>query len=319
MLTESIVRTPISETTQMRDAVINRLFDLAKKDKDIIFYTADMGAQALDRWRSDLPEQYKDVGIAEQGMASIAAGMAKEGKKVFIYAIGPFITTRIHEFHKLNAGVQNIPYNTIGMGTGYSYGDSGPTHYQREDIAIMRTIPNMEILSPSNGNMAADMAEHACYSDTPTYLRLERSVLPMSHKGSDSLKRGFNEIIKGDYICLVATGDMVHRALEVQKALEEERGEKVGVIDLYRLKPLNEDLIKHLKEYGRVVTLEEQYLAGGLGSLIGETILDNNSPIRLTRIGIPEEQQYLYGRENTHREFGLDLQSLVERVKNLRR
>ena len=162
----------VTANTQMRDAVIDRLFELAKKDKDIIFFTADMGAKALDPWRTLLPNQYRDVGIAEQGMASIAAGMAKEGKRVFIYAIAPFVVNRIQEHHKINAGIQNIPYNTIGIGTGFSYSDSGPTHYNTDDISLMRAVPNIEIFSPSDSVMAARFADYVCYSETPTYLRL---------------------------------------------------------------------------------------------------------------------------------------------------
>ena len=309
-------RTRIEKDTQMRDSVFNRLYDLSENDKDIMIFTADQGASSLDRWRTDRKDQYRDVGIAEQALVSIGAGMAKEGKKVFIYAIAPFITTRIYEFHKLNAGVQKIPYNIIGIGAGFSYGDSGPTHYQTEDITIMRAIPNMEIFSPSDSVMAATMAEKICYSDKPSYLRLDRSILPILTSEDDKLERGFREINKGEEVCLVTTGYMVHKAREISDDLSITHGKNVGVVDLYRLKPLNkEELMESLeKNYKKVVTLEEHLLAGGLGSMISEVITDRNSRLKLSRVGIDDRYVYYYGRENIQKELGLSSEDIIKSI-----
>ncbi len=309
-----MVNQAIDNGTQMRDAVIDRLYALSGQDRDIMFFTADMGAQSLDKWRKDREDQYRDVGIAEQAMISIASGMAREGKRVFIYAIAPFVTTRIHEFHKLNAGVQKLPYNTIGVGTGFSYSDSGPTHYNTEDIAIMRVIPNMEILSPSDSVMAASLAEYACYSHNPTYLRLERSVLPILSRDSESFNRGFRVMAEGEDACIISTGGMVHRALEAQEKLLED-GKVLGVIDLYRIKPLNlGELQSALKGYKRIITLEEHLLAGGLGSLIGEMVIDNRLALRVQRIGINDRLVYYYGRDNIQKQLGLDLDSIIDKI-----
>jgi len=278
-----------------------------------------MGATALDAWREREKElddgRFQEFGIAEQGMISAAAGMAKAGKRPFIYAIANFVTKRIHEFHVVNSGIQKLPYVTLGVGTGYSYDDSGPTHYMLEDISIMRTIPNLEILSPSNSFMAAALTKEVARNDNPVYMRLERSVLPLDNVDKD-LERGFSELEKGDELCLISTGNMVHRTMEVQKALEEE-GIHAGVIDLWRLKPLNEEgLVETLNGYEKAVTIEEHYLAGGLGGIIAETVLDNRIPLGLRRIGVPQEDPYFYGRENIHREFGLDKEALVKKVKD---
>lgn len=310
--------TKVDETTQMRDAVIGRLYELSETDKDIIFIAADMGAEALDLWREGRVKQYMDVGIAEQAAILLASGMAKEGKKPFIYAIAPFITSRIHEFHKLNAGIQNLPYNTIGVGTGFCYPDSGPTHHNLEDISIMRTVPNMEILSPSDSVMASEMAEYAANSSTPTYLRLERSVLPIISSTEETFERGFRSLVKKDNgICIVSTGNMVHNALEASKRLED-KGIDADVIDLYRLKPINrEDLANELKGYNQIVSLEEHFLAGGLGSILAEIKVDMDLPWRLKRIGIDDKHVYLYGRENIQKELGIDVDSTIECVKKL--
>jgi transketolase len=310
-------RTKIEKDTQMRDSVFNRLYDLSENDRDIMVFTADQGASSLDRWRTDRKNQYRDVGIAEQALVSIGAGMAKEGKNVFIYAIAPFITTRIHEFHKLNAGVQKIPYNIIGIGAGFSYGDSGPTHYQTEDISIMRVIPNMEIYSPSDSVMAATFAEKVCYSDKPSYLRLDRSILPILANEDDKLEEGFRETDKGDEVCLLTTGYMVHKAREIREKVKNRHGKEIGVVDLYKLKPLDSDgLMNALRDYDRVVTLEEHLLAGGLGSMISEMFTDKKTNLKLDRVGIDDRYCYFYGRENIQRELGIGTEDVIRKIFN---
>ena len=298
---------------QMRDAVVARLMEIARHDRRIIFMTADMGAPALDAWRDELPDQYIDVGIAEQGMASIAAGMAREGKVVFMFAIAPFVVTRIHEFHKINAGIQNIPYHTIGVGAGYGYGDSGPTHHSTEDIALMRVVPNMRIFSPSDSAMAAAMIDQIVSSTSPTYLRLERGDLPPLPVEPDALTRGFRVLAEGSTTCLVATGMMVHTAMKVRDLVP---ASGIGVVDVYALKPIPADgLCDALSRYRRVVSIEEHLLAGGLGSILSEIWTDRRCKNDLTRIGIGDRLMYLYGRETIHEANGIDAKSIAARIQ----
>jgi len=149
----------IEEKITMRDAFFNRVYELAKGDKNIMIVSADMGAPSIDKFRDNLKEQYVDTGIAEQNAVLVASGLALSGKKPFVYAIMPFVTTRVHEFAKLELGLMKLPVTIVGVGTGYSYDDSGPTHHTIEDISIMRAIPNLEILSPSDSNMASFFAD----------------------------------------------------------------------------------------------------------------------------------------------------------------
>lgn len=320
-MTETLVNkySEVKENTTMRDAVIGRLYDLSEKDPRICLFTADMGAKALDLWREreeiTRDGRFSEFGIAEQAMASVAAGIAKEGKRPFIYAIANFVTKRIHEFHILNTGVQKLPYVTLGVGTGFSYPDSGPTHYMLEDIAIMRTVPNLEILSPSDSVMAAELAEQVAKANNPVYMRLERFPLPINSQPTESFKQGFRELKRGEDGAIISTGTMVPRALEVQEVLKE-KGKDYGVIDIYRLKPLNQTgLINTLNNYNRVVTLEEHFLIGGLGSMVSEMITDNNLPLRLHRIGIDNQIPYQYGRDNIQKNLGLDKDSVVKKIE----
>jgi len=305
----------INQDTQMRDAVIDRLYDLSETDTDIMFLTADMGAKALDRWRQNRPNQYRDTGIAEQAMASVGAGMAKEGKKVFIYAIAPFVTTRIHEFHKLNTGVQKLPVHTLGMGAGFSYSDSGPTHYTTEDIALMRAIPHLTIFGPSDSLMAAKLVEKAYHLNTPTYHRLDRSNLPILTSEQDPLETGINELETGRDGLIFSTGNMVHESLKARDLLKKQ-GLDIGVADVYRLKPLNTTEVESLlNQHEYAFSVEEHLLAGGLGSILAELIVDKGLETKLKRIGIDDKLVYLYGRDNIHRNLGIDAKSIVNTVK----
>jgi len=297
---------------QMRDAVISQMLVRAKTDKRIVFLTADMGAPALDAWRRELPEQYIDVGIAEQCLASVAAGMAKAGKLPFIYAIAPFVVSRIHEFHKVNAGIQNLSYGTIAVGAGFGYGDSGPTHHNTEDIALMRVVPNMTIYSPSDSIMAEAIADDMCDLRGPVYLRLERGK-SVSGMEPTNVHEGYR-MAGGSHVCIVATGVMVNTAMAVRE-LARAQGVSVAVIDAFRLKPFPTDILRCLAGFERVVTLEEHLLAGGLSSILVEHMADSSMwPERIIRLGVRDKLLYLYGRDHIHRELGLDAAAVLKTV-----
>ena len=297
----------------MRDSFWNRIYDLAKKDKNIMLVDGDMGAPSLDKFRKDLNGQYFSVGIAEHNMIAIASGLAKEGKKVFTYAIAPFITSRCHEFTKLNCGLMKIPIKLVGVGAGFSYDDSGPTHHTTEDITIMRAIPNLEIYSPSDSSMASELAENICKSDKPVYIRLDREIHPNLSQEGENFEKGFRELKEGENVAIIATGNLVHKALEVHDYLIN-KGIKVGVIDLYKLKPLPQQLNMTLAKYKKIISIEEHILDGGFGSIIAETIVDNDLDVKLKRIGL---KSYIYaygGRENIRKSCGIDIDSIIKKV-----
>ena len=271
----------IDKTTSMRDAFFGVVYDLAKEDENVIVVSADMGAPSLDKFRKDFPNRFYNVGIAEDKMISIASGLASEGKKVYTYAIAPFITSRCYEFTKLNAGLMKFPIKLVGVGAGFSYDDSGPTHHTTEDISIMRAIPHLEVYSPSDSLSAIKLANRMNESTNPSYIRLDRKVLPQIHKDDETFENGFKRIKDGDKIAVVTTGNMVHTALKINKEMEN-----VGVIELFQLNPINFEFKEELARYKRVVSLEEHLLNGGLGGIVSEIITDNDLPIKLKRIGL---------------------------------
>lgn len=301
----------------MRDAFFDKLYTLARKDPDVVLVDADMGAPSLDKFRRDCPAQFVNVGIAEQNAISVAAGLAFEGKKAFAYAIAPFITLRCYEQIKVNMGSMKIPVTAVGVGAGFSYDDSGPTHHTTEDIAIMRALPNITIMNVTDNIMAEKCAEIACKKQIPMYVRLDREPLPDIYDKKETFEDGVSQLKKGKDICIVATGNMVHKALEVAGILKKEML-NVSVVDLYRLKPVNKKLLlKYLNQSKRVVTLEEHLIDGGLGSIVAEVFVDNNVTLPMKRIAIPDKYCYTYGgREAIRRTIDLDTDSIVKTILN---
>ncbi len=301
----------------MRDAFFDTLYDLARKDPNVVLVDADMGAPSLDKFRKDLPAQFINVGIAEQNAISVASGLAFEGKKAFAYAIAPFITLRCYEQIKVNMCSMKIPVTVVGVGAGFSYEDSGPTHHTTEDIAIMRALPNITIINATDNTMASKCAEIAYNSNDPMYVRLDREPLPVIYDKKETFEDGVSCLKKGKDICIVSTGNMVHKALEVADILKKEMLD-VSVVDLYRLKPVNKELLlKYINQSERAVTLEEHLIDGGLGSIVAEVFVDNNVTIPMKRIAIPDKYCYTYGgREAIRRTIDLDTESVVKTILN---
>ena len=161
-----------------RDAFWTRIFEIAKKDHNVVVISADMGAPALDNYRKKLPSQFVNVGIAEQNAILIAAGLCMTGKKVFVYAIAPFLVLRCLEQTRVLNAVMNNPITLVGVGAGFGYEDSGPTHHITEDIAIMRAMPRIEICSITDSVMASAFADISYNMKTTNYVRLDRLLFP---------------------------------------------------------------------------------------------------------------------------------------------
>lgn len=308
------------KTLSMRDAFFDRLYELARRDSRILVVSADMGAPSLDKFRRDLPSQFVNVGIAENHMVALAAGLALSGLKVFTYAIMPFATARPFEMIKVDFSLMDLPVTTVGVGAGFSYHDSGPTHHATEDVSFMRVLPRMTIFNTSDSVMAGALAEMACETSGPSYVRLDREILPPLYPPQTDFSPGLAVLKEGGDLYLLATGNMVHRALEAAGRLAA-WGIDAGVIDLYRLKPVPAGLLlQALGTVQGVITLEEHLLAGGLGSIVAELLADHGSALPLKRIGIPEGYYYAYGgRENIQRLCGLDCASILKTVLEWKR
>ena len=203
----------------MRDVVIDKIHNAARKDKDILFISADLGAAALDDFRSDLPDQVIFAGVSEQNMVDLASGLALSDKKVFLYGMAPFITARCYEQVKCVIASMHLPVTLIGVGVGLGYDHATLTHFTPEDVACMRSLNGIEILSPSDEESATIMATEAINNPAFRYIRLERKPQDHIYHGefTKALERGFAQLGEGRDVAIVACGYMLHKALKAQK------------------------------------------------------------------------------------------------------
>ena len=283
---------------------------------------ADIGAIVFDKFKADFPDRFLNVGVAEQNMISVAAGLASCGKIPFTYTITPFITSRTYEQIKVDVCLQNSNVKIVGVGAGLVYSTLGPTHHAIEDIAIMKTLPNMKIVSPADP-IESRMATFAIAEiEGPVYFRIGTAGEPKIYDEDYEFNFGKGvEIKPGEDVTLIATGSIVYDALLAARDLELE-DISTRVINIHTIKPLDKDIIlKAARETGTIVTIEEHNLEGGLGESIASIILEESeSQIKFKRIGIKDKFCSYYG---THQELktycGIAKDDIVREVINLSR
>jgi transketolase len=301
----------------IRDAFFDEVYEIASKDPNVMFLTADMGALSLNRFKKDLSHQYINVGVAEQNLVSIAAGLALGGKKVFIYSIAPFVTQRCYEQIKVDLCCMRLPVTIIGSGPGITYSSDGPTHHAIQDLSIMRALPEMTILNPSDSVMAAAAARIAYKSHGPVYVRIDKGKLPLLYNDNDDFSDGLSMLKTGRDLMIITTGVMVHQAFKVADELTKHSID-AGIIDLYKIKPINEKLLWGIIEQSnRIITLEEHSIIGGIGSAISEILIDNGKAIPVKRIAIQDKKSVGYGdRDWMHSFYKLDINSITQTILN---
>ena len=296
----------------MRDVFIDEIFNAALNDKNIYFLTPDMGAPSLDKFREKIPNQFIHCGISEQHMITMAAGLSLTGKKVFCYAMAPFITSRCYEQIKCSIAAMNQNVNLIGIGVGLGYADAGPTHYTTEDIATMRVFPNIEILTPSDEFSTSKIAKYCIKENGFRFIRLDRDALPHIYNDTEiNLSEGFKEIYKGDKTCVISSGYLLNQIYYLMKESKYE----FGLIDLFRAKPIDKKLVNVMGKYEQIVSIEEQWKEGGMGSKILEIISDNNLNIKVIRKGLDEIFYFQNGgRDFLHKKHGLYIKEILDSI-----
>ena len=315
------------ENKVMRDVLIEQVYQRMRDNKNILFLCADFGSPKLDKLKNDFKDRFINVGIAEQNLINISTGFALEGFTVFAYAIAPFLTMRAYEQIRINlalhAQLKEINVNLVGVGAGLSYDVSGPTHHCLEDISIMRVLPNMEVFSPSDWMLAKGFLDYAIKVKKPKYIRLDGKPLPQIYNSVKDFKieQGFSELKKGKKLCLVSTGIMTHKALQVAEILNKENID-IGVIDVFLIKPLNEKLfMKALEKYQAVLTLEEGFINnGGLDSLVLQLINREGAGVNFKNMGFAQRYVFEIGsRDYLHKLNKLDANSIIKNIKALLR
>lgn len=313
----------------VRDACFDELYAVASRDRRVILLTDDMGALSLERLRKDFHDQYFNVGIAEQNLVAVAAGLALGGKIPFLYGIATFMTMRCYEHIRVDLCCMNLPVTILASGVGYTYGSDGPTHHATQDLAILRALPEMTIYNPSDAVLTAGVVRRAYEDPGPKYIRIEKGALPRLYQDGHDFRRGFEILKTGRDVMLIATGIMVHKAAQVATELAR-HGLDVGIVDLYRIKPVDtKALSAALTTARRLAIMEEHSTIGGAGSLLCEMQIDEGATWPTLRFGLPDVHCHEYGnREWLLARSGLGVETVtakilewtrsLERVGNLR-
>ena len=265
---------------------------LAEKLDNLMVLSADLGnSSGLDRFKATYPDKFLNIGIAEQNMIGVAAGLAKEGSVVFASSFAPFITMRAAEQVRMNMGYMDLNIKTVAIGSGVSMSFLGNSHFGLEDASIMRSIPNMTVVSPADCAEIVKTVFAAAEYPHPMYIRLTGAVgFPVVYEDDYDFQIGKAvEIKNGTDVSIVATGSMVYESLEAAKILEE-AGISVSVLNMHTIKPLDTDALDVLIKKGKTIfTIEEHSITGGLGSAVAEYVSSiSNSPV-VNRIGLPDE------------------------------
>lgn len=300
----------------MRISFFASISQEAKNNKNIFVLTGDLGYKLFDHFRDSFPERFIDVGIAEQNMIGIASGLALSGKKVYCYSIAPFLVMRAFEQIRVDVAYHNADVKLIGVGGGISYGMEGYTHFGLEDLALMRSLPNMTVVAPADAYEAQAFARISCEYDCPMYIRLGKNGEKPICKSIPDIQLGKAvKLHDGKDIAVFAIGNMVHVGMLVVDMLKK-RGISPTIINMHTLKPLDvEAVLRIASTHGTIFSLEEHIIDGGLGSAIAEVLSEGAYSGRFKRIGISEVIKGVVGHADYLRDiYGLTPSKVYETI-----
>ncbi|MFZ5891753.1 MAG: transketolase family protein [Myxococcota bacterium] len=300
----------------MRTAFARALTELAARDSRVYLLTGDLGFSVLEPFRERFPQRFVNVGVAEQNMLGIAAGIAHAGNVVFVYSIANFPTLRCLEQIRNDVCYHGLPVRIVSVGGGLAYGSAGYTHHGVEDLAVMRALPGLSVFAPGDPLETQLITEKLLDLPGPAYLRLGKASEPVVHAAPPALEIGkAYELQSGHDLTLIATGGMLFAAREAAQELERQHALSVRLLSMHTVKPLDETaVVRAARETRLVVTCEEHSCIGGLGSAAADVIASLSNPrARLVKYALPDQptevvgsQRYLLGRLGT----------IVERVQS---
>ncbi|HBB76889.1 MAG: hypothetical protein A3J18_02575 [Candidatus Levybacteria bacterium RIFCSPLOWO2_02_FULL_40_18] len=304
----------------MRDSFISSIYKVTKKDKNVLCIVGDIGAFLLRNYIKDFPNNYFNLGVAEANMVGVASGLAMSGKIPFVYTITPFITARPYEQIKVDVCYNNANVKLVGVGSGASYGTMGSTHHSLDDLALMSTLPNMTVISPSDPLEVEEAVFAAAKHVGPVYIRLTLKSKPLIYKRED-FKIGKARVVRnGKDVAVIATGDMVEVAVDAASILEKENI-SCQIINMHTIKPIDERLIGDLsKKYKVIISIEEHSVMGGLGSAISSVLAqipDNKALFKA--MGFRDEFVKIYAsdKHEIFNAYGLSEKHLANEVLSL--
>lgn len=301
----------------MQRAYISKLMEIAETDRNVLHILADSGTGYDEMFRMNFPEQIYNFGISEEHMVGAAAGMATAGKIPFVYTAGAFLAYRSLEFIRDDVCFQNLNVKIIGMGSGLAWSTLGPTHHTTEDIAVLRSIPNLMILSAATPLQVAACVELAYHHVGPVYIRIGMNNEKEFFEDNYTLSGNQLERLTAEGpIAVLTTGSILEEVMEAAELLAAE-DIQVGVYNVPCIKPFDEEGVVELARKSQLlVTVEEHSIYGGLGGIISEVLTDRGLGVRVHRIGLKDVFAVGYGTHKRVRaENGLDAASIVASIK----
>lgn len=297
------------------------LQELASTDRDIVAVTSDSrGSGKLVPFGKKFPKQIVEIGIAEQNLVGMAAGLASAGKKVFAVSPACFLTARALEQIKNDVAYSNNPVKLIGISAGVSYGALGSTHHSLHDFAVLRAINNITIVVPADNFETSEAIKQAAQINQPFYIRFGKKTMPLLEtEGYQPFVFGKGRVIKrGKDITLIATGETVYPALKAAEKLKNEYGLDATVVSMHTIKPLDYDLLTQLASTGKpIITIEEHSIYGGLGEACASFLLQNNFKNPFKIIGIPDEYTVTGSQSEIFNHYGISENGITESALKL--
>lgn len=304
----------------MRTAFIRALEEVAERDERVMLVVGDLGFGVVERFAERFPLRYVNVGVAEQNMTGIAAGMALEGKVVFTYSIGNFPTLRCLEQIRNDICYPQANVKIVTIGAGFAYGSLGMSHHVTEDMAIMRALPNMVVISPGDPVEAAAATHAVVHWPGPCYLRLGRAGEQVVHQSPISFQIGKAiQLVYGTDLTLIATGGILVTALAVANRLLA-HGIATQVLSMHTIKPLDVEAVERAaRETGAIATIEEHSVVGGLGSAVAHILAESSDPkVPFVAIGLDSVFAKTAGDQTYLRDaFGLSTAAVTNRLLEL--
>lgn len=287
-----------------------------KKDNNVFALTADLGFKLFDGIRDASPKRFFNIGIAEANMIGISAGIALTGGKVYCYSIIPFLVMRAYEQIRVDIDYHDLDVKMVGMGSGFSYGLEGITHFGLEDIALMRSLQNVSVVVPADMQEAAAFADISYRHKGPMYIRIGKTNAPLVHVKKPRIKLGEAMVLReGKDAVIFAYGDMVYNSLKAADILSS-KGIKAAVVNVHTIKPLDVETVKYVAgKHEAVFTVEEHNVNGGLGSAVAEVVSEAGISCIFKRIGIPAKLDAIIGKAEYLREaYGLDPEGIAKKI-----
>lgn len=299
--------------------ICEALMEAAKTDKDIVALCSDSrGSGSFTPFADTYPEQFVETGIAEQNLVSIAAGLAKCGKKAYAVSPACFLSARSYEQAKVDVAYSNTNVKLIGISGGVSYGALGMSHHSAQDIAAMSAIPNMRVYIPSDHLQTKELVKALLKDEKPAYIRVGRNAVdPTYEEGNVPFEMDRATVVcEGTDVAIIACGEMVKPAKDAA-ALLKEQGISATVLDMYCVKPLDRDaVVKAARNAKAVITVEEHAPFGGLGSMVSQ-VVGSECPRRVINLSLPDAPVITGTSQEVFDYYGLNAEGIAKKAAEL--